>query len=288
MKHSSPGAAIGLLMIAGCSQPSKPLVAGSKLTVESSVLGEILAQHIQNTLGVSVGRRAGMMGTVSAHQALLSGEIDLYAEDSGTAYYSIFRLPASKDPDLLNSRVALEYQNLGIRWMAPLGYLSTYVVAASAAKVNASTLSGLADGEFSPTISYTLEFSDRLDGFAAMMAGYKLKLSGSPRVVEPNLVAAQLTQQLSHIAVVGASDPVLLNVKCKVLEDDKKMFTGYPAAIVVKERTLATNPHLEGALKRLEGKLPLETIRNLNNGVVTLGKSPAAVAAEFLHQAGLK
>ena len=275
-------------MMGGCSKPPKPLVVGSKISLESSVLGEILAQHVQNKLGTPVDRRPSLTEAISAHQALLSGDIDLYAEDAGTAYYSIFRLPATKDLDILNSRAALEYQNLKIRWIAPLGYMATFVVASSAEKVDASTLSRLADSGKPAAISYTLEFRDRIDGYAAMMAGYKLNLPSPPSVVEPNLVGGQLTQKLAHIAVVSETDPILLNGKIRLLEDNKKVFAGYPVAVVVREQTLEMNPQLEGALKMLEGKISLETMRKLNNGVKTQGKTAAAVAAEFLQQAGLK
>ncbi len=287
-KTHSIGAVIGVLMMGGCSSPPKHLVAGSKLTVENSILGEILAQHIQNRLKVSVDRRPGMLGAMMAHQALLGGEIDLYAEDAGTAYYSSFRLPPANDMDILNSRVAIEYQNLKIRWMAPLGYVSTFVVAASADKVKAATLSRLADSDKPVSISYNLDFRNRLDGFASMMRTYELNLSALPMIVAPNLVGVQLTKRLSHIAVVDASDPVLFDAKVKVVEDDKKAFNSYPVAIVVRERALAANPPLEGALRQLEGKVSLEAIRKLNDAVVRQGKTPAAAAAEFLQQAGLK
>src|SRR6266545_4454907 len=104
MKTYSMGAAVCILMLAGCGQPPEKLVVGSKRSLESVLLGEILAQHLHNKLGMPIDRRPGLQGSMMAHQALISGEIDLYAEDSGTAYYSIFQLPINKDPDILNSR----------------------------------------------------------------------------------------------------------------------------------------------------------------------------------------
>jgi len=288
MKISSIGALISLLMLAGCSKPPKNLVVGSKRALENSVLGEILAQHIQNKLGTPVDRRTELQGSMIAHQALLSGEIDLYAEDSGTAYYSIFRMPVNKDLDILNSRVVNEYQNVKIRWMAPFGCTSAFVVAALKEKVSASTLSNLVEADKPETVSCTLEFDDRRDGFPELSAGYKLRLSGSAKVVEPKLVADQVTRKLVHLGVVNSADPVLLDDKIKVIEDDRKMFASYPVAAVVRESTLASNPQLEGALKQLEGRLSLETLRKLNDGIKTHGKTVAAAAAEFLQQAGLK
>ena len=44
-----------------------------------------------------VERRLNLGGTAIAHQALLSGGIDVYVEYSGTALTAIFNLPASTD-----------------------------------------------------------------------------------------------------------------------------------------------------------------------------------------------
>jgi glycine betaine/choline ABC-type transport system substrate-binding protein len=288
IKICSLAAVIGFLSMGGCSRPSKPLVVGSRLSVENSISGEILAQHIRTKLGVPVEMLRGMMGALSAHQALLTGEIDLYAEDAGSAYYEIFQLPASKDPDIIISRVPLEYQKQKIRWATPLGYPVRYVVAAAAGKVKESTLSQLAEAGSPMAISSTFEFRDRLDGFAAMTSAYNLNFSGAPRIVAPDLVAGHLTETAPQIAVIADTDPVLLDGRIKVLEDDRRVFVPYPVAVVVRERTLESHPKLEGALKSLEGKLSLETIRTLSNSVKTQGKTAAVAAAEFLQRSGVK
>ena len=276
-----------MMMVAGCNPAPKNLIAGSKFYTESAVLGEILAQHVQNKLGMPVDRRAGLQGSLMAHQALISGEIDFYAEDAGTAHYSIFRLPLNQDLDMVNSRVALEYQTMKIRRMASLGYMSSFVVAASKEMVKASTLSEVEQAGRPVSMSYTMEFEGRLDGLAALNYGYKLRRNGTAKLVDPNLVADQVTQKFVQMGVVSTADPVLLDEKIKLLEDDKKVFASYPVAIVVRERTFANYPELESALKLLEGKLSVETLRKLNNGVRTRGKTPALVASEFLQQAGL-
>ena len=281
-------AVASFLLLAGCANPPKKLVVGSKLSSEGAVIGEILAQHIQNKLGLPVERRDGMQSSLTAHQSLLSGEVDLYAEDTGTAYYIIFRLPLSNDLDILNSRVPLEYQSMRLKWLAPLGLMASYAVIASPEKVKVSKLSAMRDLDQPLTMSSTLEFQSRLDGFPKLSAAYRIRLSGAVKTVDPDQVGPQVTQNLSHLAVVSTADAILASDKVKILEDDEKVFMSYPTAVVVGEKTLANNPQLEGVLKQLEGKLSIETLRKLLVGVKTQSKTPAAVAGEFLQQAGLR
>ena len=58
---------------------------GSKNFSEQLVLGEIVAQHLENRLHGHVSRRLDLGGTLLAQQAMVSGDIDVYPEYTGTA-----------------------------------------------------------------------------------------------------------------------------------------------------------------------------------------------------------
>ena len=55
------------------------------------MLGEIIAQHLEHRLHRSVERSLNLGGTLLAHQALLSSQIDLYPEYTGTALAAILK-----------------------------------------------------------------------------------------------------------------------------------------------------------------------------------------------------
>jgi glycine betaine/choline ABC-type transport system substrate-binding protein len=282
------GVLAGAVLIAGCSQPPKRMVVGSKLSAESALLGEILAQHIQNRLGIPVERRPGLQGSVVAHQALISGQIDMYAEDSGSAYYLVLRLPLNKDPDILNSRVPIEYQGMKIRWMVPLGLAAGYAAVAVPDKVEGASLTELAGAARPLAMTASLEYQDRLDGLPLLFSLYPLKLAGSAKLVESNQVSDQLANNAAHLAIVSSVDPITLDPKYKVLKDDKGAFRTYPVALAVRESSLANNALLEGKLKLLEGKVSNVSLRKLLVEIKTKGKPMATVAREFLEQADLK
>src|SRR5271168_1895571 len=73
-----------------CRKPSQPhLTIGSKFFTEQVILAEILAQHIEATTQIPVDRKANLGGTLLVHKALLSGDLDLYVEYTGTALTAV-------------------------------------------------------------------------------------------------------------------------------------------------------------------------------------------------------
>jgi len=66
-------------LLCGCSR-SLAIRVGSKNFTEQLILGEIAAQHLERRLGVAVDRRLNLGGTLLAHQALASGQIDVLPE----------------------------------------------------------------------------------------------------------------------------------------------------------------------------------------------------------------
>ena len=72
------------------------IVVGSKNFTEQLVLGELLAQTIERDAGVPVDRRLNLGGTLICDRALLSGDIDVYVEYTGTALTAVFHQPVEQ------------------------------------------------------------------------------------------------------------------------------------------------------------------------------------------------
>src|SRR5690242_20621336 len=81
-------------LLSACST-SRPIVVGSKNFTEQLILGEIIAQQLENRLKQKVSRKLNLGGTLLAHQSLVSGQIDLYPEYTGTALTTVLKLPPS-------------------------------------------------------------------------------------------------------------------------------------------------------------------------------------------------
>jgi glycine betaine/choline ABC-type transport system substrate-binding protein len=87
-----------------------------------------------------------------------------------------------------------------------------------------------------------------------------------------------------------ATDGQLMSPAWKILADDRdpKVFPAYQACLLVRKELIAAEPGLRPALAELSGKINAQTMRKLNAEVDVEHRSLAAVAADFLTQAGLK
>jgi len=95
---------------------ARPIVVGSKNFTESDLLGEIVAQQIERRTALPVERRFHLGGTFVCHQAITSGQIDLYVEYTGTAYTAVLKRAPVADRDSVYRRVARDYaQRFGSR-----------------------------------------------------------------------------------------------------------------------------------------------------------------------------
>src|SRR5207253_5885504 len=96
---------------------------------EQILLGEILAQQIERRLGVPVERKLNLGGTLLAHQALVSGAIDLYPEYTGTALTAVLKQPVATDPAGVLVTVRSAYaRQWRLEWLEPLGFNDTFAM----------------------------------------------------------------------------------------------------------------------------------------------------------------
>jgi len=105
------------------------LAIGTKAFTEGVLLGQLMAELVETRLGVRVERRFNLGGTMIVHEALKAGEIDAYAEYTGTALTAILGLPSGSDRAAAYARVAREYPpRFGARWLKPFGFNNTYAL----------------------------------------------------------------------------------------------------------------------------------------------------------------
>ena len=84
------------LVLWGCGGRNA-VVVGSKNFTESVLLGEIVAQQLER-YHIPVQRKPNLGGTFVCHRAIVAGQLDVYAEYTGTAYAAILKQPRSGNP----------------------------------------------------------------------------------------------------------------------------------------------------------------------------------------------
>jgi glycine betaine/choline ABC-type transport system substrate-binding protein len=286
-RRTTLACAIAATFSFGCSRPERPLTVGGKNSTEQTILAEIVAQHLERKLQTRVQRQFNMGGTLMAHQALISAEIDVYPEYAGAALATVLKLGPIADADIAQERVKREYAALHLTWMPPLGFDRRFVLVAGGAVENARTLSEAAEHTPGWIIGVDHEFMDRPGGFAMLMKVYNLPLSGAPRILKPQSVYDALAAKQVSIAAANATDGMLGAGNFKVLRDDRQAFAPDRGSLVARTASLRRFPGMQEALERLAGRFPDETMVRLNHEVDGRKRPPAEVAREFLAQAGL-
>lgn len=272
------------LVLSGCSG-EKHLSIGAKNFTEQTILGEVIAQHIENRLHQPVERKLGLGGTMLAQQALLTKEIDLYPEYTGTAFTNVMKHQPIADPATVLNQLRQDYGKLGLQWLDPLGFDNTFAMVVRGEDARSRHLSTLSDAGRDPkgfALGAGYEFLTRPDGFDLLTHSYGIRWLGPPSSMDLGLLYQGLKQKQVSMVAGSATDGVLTVFDAKVLRDDKHVFPPYQACIVVRSESLASTPNLWAILSELSGKISTESMRQMNYEVDGKHRPAAEVASEFL------
>ena len=274
-------AVILALAVSSCgSDGAKPVVVASKNFTEQLVLGEIIAQHLERR-GMRVDRKLNLGGTLLAHQALVSGGIDLYPEYTGTALTAVLRAPPEGDASAVWKQVSTGYlAKWQIEWMRPLGFDNTFAMAVRADSPY-RTLSEAAAGEaWRMGVGY--EFLQRPDGLPGLMRTYGLKLARDPISMDLGLLYRALETRQVDMAAASSTDAQLSTGAFRVLEDDRRYFPPYECSIVARRQALESRPGLREALAALSGRIDASAMRRLNHEAEGKKRPIVEIAREFV------
>ena len=283
-----------LLVLGGCGRTGgrQAIRIGSKNFTEQVILGEIIAQHVEHRLHLPVDRRLNLGGTLLAHQALRTGEIDLYPEYTGTALAAILKESAGGAPGDVLARVRAAYlRDFQIEWLDPLGIDNTFAMVirgADSRNKHLETLSQAAQAADPWTLGVGYEFEQRADGLPALDKTYGFRWNGRPRSMDLGLLYKALEQGQVTMIAANATDGLLSKLDLKMLLDDKHAFPPYEVAIAVRQDSMRRIPGLREALLELSGKFTNSKMQTLNFKVDGEHRAVAEVASEFLKASGLR
>jgi glycine betaine/choline ABC-type transport system substrate-binding protein len=274
------------LLLGGCRSSDPLITVGSKNFTEQVVLGEIIAQHIENRLHQKISRKLNLGGTLLAHQALTSGQIDLYPEYTGTAAGAILKIPGA---DL--DRIRSEYQqHFHLEWLDPLGINNSFAMVIRGPMARERGLLSLSDAARAPQpwkLGAGYEFEQRADGLAALKNTYQLRFDGAPRTMDLGLLYQALDQKQVDMIAANATDGLLSKLDVRVLADDRHAFPPYEVCIVARQDRLQQVPGLRSALAELSSKFSNQVMQKVNYQVDGEHRPAAQVATDFLRNAGL-
>ncbi len=105
------------------------ITIGGKQFTEQEILGEIMAILIECNSKIKVVRKLNLGGTMICFNALKAGDLDLYAEYTGTGLVNILKEEVIPDPDKAYEIVRQAFrEKYNLIWLKPFGFNNTYTL----------------------------------------------------------------------------------------------------------------------------------------------------------------
>jgi glycine betaine/choline ABC-type transport system substrate-binding protein len=280
------------LVATGCSgDRAKRVVVGSKNFTEQIILAELLGQQIEAHTATKIDRRLNLGGTLICHQALLSGQLDMYSEYTGTALTAILGQSPTNDPAEVYQRVRDAYhERFGLVVGPPIGFNNTFAIVIrgeDAERLRLRTISEMAQyaPRWRPGFGY--EFVERSDGYRGLTQAYGLKFASDPQIMDLGLLYRALREKRVDVVAGNSTDGLIAALGMAILEDDRHYFPPYQAVTIARQVTLDQHPDVRAALDALGGKISDEDMRRMNFAVDGDQRDPAVVARDFRRAHGL-
>lgn len=271
------------VVLAGCQEekPPVPVVVGAKSTTEQRLLGEIVAQVLEDW-DMVVERKFDLGGTAQIDEALRSGKIDVYVEYSGLALIQIVRAQNAGETFRAGANAVLQklkttYEPAGLAWAAPLGFDNPYVLVVHGSTA-ATTITEAVPSAANWRAGLPIDFQQRSDLLPALQKTYGLKFA-EVKTIEADKAYQALRERQVDVVLGQANDAAIAKLSLRALDDDRKVLPIFEAVPVVRRAALQDNPDIPQALNSLNEMLDSATMRRMN-AAVEIDKRPVAEVAE--------
>lgn len=257
---------------------------GSKDFTENEIVAELYALALEDA-GYEVERVFDVASSV-IHTSLVSDEIDLYPEYTGTGLLSILQEDLLTDPDEVYNKVKEEYEKqFSLTW---LDYAQAndgqgiFVSKAISDELGITTISDLQANASSIRFASQGEFDVREDALPGLAAVYGPFEWASSKVYDNGLKYQIVENGEADAAPAYTTEGNLAQTdKFVLLEDDKQAWPPYNLAPVVRDEVLEANADIADILNQISAALDTETITALNAKVDVENEEYEDVAEEF-------
>ena len=262
-------------------EAAKKITVGSKDFTESVILAEILAQLLEKE-GFEVTRQLELGGNL-AHDSLLSKQIDVYPEYTGTAYTAILKHTPITDPQAVYDQTRAEYAGkFDLSISPPLGFSNDFAVLVrgdEARKSGLKTISDTVPLARNWQAGFGQDFMSRADGYPGFSKAYGFNFAKQPREMDLSLTYRALKSGELDIIAGNSTDGLIAALDLVQLEDDKHYFPPYQAVFIARQEI---SGDLNAAFEHLKNAISTDDMRKLNYEVDGRKRSPREVAAEWL------
>ncbi|KAA0955008.1 glycine/betaine ABC transporter substrate-binding protein [Planococcus sp. ANT_H30] len=266
----------------------KEVTVGGKNYTEQYLLSEMTAFLLVDE-GFKVNQMNNL-GSSVVRSALENGQVDMMWEYTGTALITYMGEESIADPDAAFEKVKENDIKNDIHWMNMSGVNNTYALAMrseQSEELGIKSISDLSDyvnenpGKL--TMAADAEFANRSDGLPGVEETYGFEFGSSQvRQMDLGLTQRTLDNEQVDVSVAFETDATIRNYDLVVLEDDKRFFPPYRAAVAINQEVFEEYPEIEEITARLAESLNSDIMRELNYLVDIEGQSVSVVAYDWL------
>lgn len=272
---------------------SDTVVIGAKGYTEQLILGELLAQEIEDRTSLRVRREFSLGSTFVLHEALRRGRIDGYVEYTGTAWTAILRqppLPPAQRVQVWERTRRLYEQRFGLRLFPTLGFENTFAILirrADARRLGLRTISDAVPAARQWKAAFGYEFFNRLDGFPGLARHYGLRFAAPPTAMDLGLTYRALAEGRVDMIAGDSTNGLIPALRLQRLEDNLGYFPPYDAVPVFNKISLKRHQELSPIVEHLAGRLSASAMQRLNASVDLQGQTPEQVVQRWREENGL-
>ena len=270
--------------------PAGSVVIGAKGFTEQQLLGELLAQEIEEHTSLQVRREFSLGSTFLCHEAVRQGRVDGYVEYTGTAWSAILKQPsgpgASDRASLWNRARRLYAERYGLRMFPSLGFENTFAILirqAQGQQLGLRTISQAVQPARGWRAGFGYEFLNRGDGYPGLASRYGLRFAAPPTAMDLGLTYRALADGRVDLIAGDSTSGLIPSLKLQVLLDDRNYFPAYDAVPVFNAASLERHPELVPVLENLAGRLSAVTMQQLNAAVDLDHQSAELVVRRWRH-----
>ena len=268
--------------------PAGSVVIGAKGFTEQQLLGELLAQEIEEHTSLQVRREFSLGSTFLCHEAVRQGRVDGYVEYTGTAWSAILKQPsgpgASDRASLWNRARRLYAERYGLRMFPSLGFENTFAILirrAQGQQLGLRTISQAVLPARGWRAGFGYEFLNRGDGYPGLASRYGLRFAAPPTAMDLGLTYRALADGRVDLIAGDSTSGLIPSLKLQVLLDDRNYFPAYDAVPVFNAASLERHPELVPVLENLAGRISAVTMQQLNAAVDLEHQSPELVVRRW-------
>ncbi len=284
--RSAPASLGAWLLMLACAAgaaadeaPSR-ITIGSKKFTESVILGEI-ASGLFTAEHHPTAHLRELGGSRVLWNALLTGDIDIYPEYTGTLLKELL----AKDPDAEKGIGAVREKlaRRGILIGAPLGFNNTYALGMRKLQASRLGIETISDLRRHPALRFGFgnEFLHRADGWGGLRLRYRLPQR--PIGLDHDIAYRALANAELDVIDLYSTDAEIAYYDIRVIRDDRNYFPDYQALFLYRERLAALAPKAMQKLASL--RIDAEQMRAMNAQSKLANIPENKIARDFLYRA---